>query len=158
MEISLGLEVNLLAKSYKFAKDESSEKFKEYLETQEYEDILEKTLASLSDLEKEAHLKTLREFEESGVSEDELRKINLYVLLKKEDVQIDDNLNNKDKVLLEQYDSMFNKIYEAMQEKREERLDFKPMQSKFMMTDTILKTLDLKQGNTPTEHSINLEV
>lgn len=147
-----------LSSEYKTKKSDNETDFKKLLEIEDYDSILKKTLSYLSDLEKESHLETLKLLEEEGYSKDELTKINLYLISKKENSFEELNLSDEDKQLLDIYNSIYEQIKNAIQNKREERLNLKPLQSEIFMSDTLLKTKDMIDGREVQEHSLNLEV
>lgn len=137
---------------------EKVDDFMKLFEVEDYDIILEKALDTMSDLEKEAHLKTLENLEKEGYSQEQLNTVNMYAVLKNENRLFEINLSKEDEQVINSYESMFDKIYDAIKSKREERLALKPFQMQQMMTDTILKSHDVKEGKVSIEHSLNLEV
>lgn len=157
-EIGFNSKIESSFQEQKVKKSDSKNDFKNFLELRDYESILEKTLSYLSDLEKESHLKTLKVLEEQGYSKEEITTINLYLISKEEDFSEKLNLSNEDKKLLGTYNNVFEKIKEAIKEKREERFALKPLQAEIFRSDTLLKTKDIIEGKQPQEYSLNLEV
>jgi len=138
--------------------NEKTDEFLKLFDTKDYKSILEKALNTMSDLEKETHLKTLEKLKKEGYSYDELNTVNMYAILKNENKLLDIKFSKEQEKLIESYKSIFDRIYEAITNKREERLALKPLQTQQMMTDTILKSYDIKEGKASIEYSLNLEV
>lgn len=139
-----------------FINSEKNDDFITLIDFNNYDLNLENALDTLSDTQKEAHLKTLEKLKEEGYSKEELNIINLQLLFKNKLEEFE--LTDKQQELVNKYDSMFKDIYKAIQEKREEKLNLKPLQMEQMMTDTMLKALDIKENIIPNEHKLNIEI
>lgn len=158
MKISLDSQQDILIHNLKELSEKSEKAFSEFLKLDNYEEILEKTLDSLSDMEKEVHLKTIEDLEKKGHSKDDITLINLYVLNKKEFPDMEMNLNEEEQKVIDTYEITFKNYYKAIQEKREYNLSYKPLQADMIITDTLLKVQDVVNKKPPTEHKIKIEV
>lgn len=154
--VSIVLDNKQTINSSSFTNSEKNDDFITLIDFNNYDLNLENVLDTLSDTQKEAHLKTLEKLEEEGYSKEELNIINLQLLFKNKLEEL--KLTGEQQELVNKYDSMFKDIYKAIQEKREEKLNLKPLQMEQMMTDTMLKALDIKENIIPNEHKLNIEI
>ncbi len=138
--------------------DSEQNSYFNFFDIKDYNDIFKEALDTKTDTQKNAHIQSLTLLKEKGLKEDELNMINTFVILENKEKLDEFYFSEEDKKIIENYQSIFNKIYQAIQEEREVRLQFKKLQAQTMMTDVLLKSKDNQDGIQSPKHTLNIEV
>lgn len=121
--------------------------FFNFLQSNDYNKVLEKTLNKLNENEQKIHLQTLEELEKQGLNKEQLLLLNIFTFAK-ENIDLN-KLSDGDKLLIEKYENLFKELYQAFKDNLETRLKFKKTQFELLHIDILLenkKSLDTKEG------------
>ncbi|RXK00676.1 hypothetical protein CRV02_09915 [Arcobacter sp. CECT 8989] len=144
----------------KKTKEEISQKnkdeFSSFFENVNYQELLNDTLDTMSDLEKQAHLETLKVLKEIGLKEDELYIINFHIL-NKNSLNHELPFTEEEEKLIEKYDSLFDFALDTIKDSRKRQLGFKKLQTQTNITDVMLKSLDIHNNKTSQEYILKVE-
>lgn len=134
-----------------------SEDFSSLFENVDYEKLLEDTLSTMSDLEKEAHIEILKVLKEFGIEESELFIINFH-LLNKNSLNHELPYTEEEDKLIKQYESLFSLALDTIKSTRKRLLSFKKLQTQTNVTDIILESLNIHNNKSFLESRLKIEV